>query len=88
MDISRKTLMRRAGLLKEGQKITFKGTKTDQLYRIVKDEWSPMIIANGKQYAVDAEVMRSDLQNPVVIAVDDDGEEHEINVSDIEFIQL
>jgi hypothetical protein len=88
MDISRKTLMRRAGLLKEGQRITFNGTKTDQLYNIVKDEENAMIFANGKHYGVDAEMMRSDLQNPVVIAMDEDGEEYDINVSDIEFIEL
>lgn len=88
MDISRKTLMKRAGLLKEGQRISFKGTKTNQLYNIVKDEENAMIFANGKHYGVDAEDMRNDLQNPVVIGMDEDGGEHEINVADIEFIEL
>lgn len=47
-----------------------------------------MIFANGEHYGVDAEDMRNDLQNPVVIGIDEDGGEHEINVSDIEFIEL
>jgi len=87
MDISRKTLMRRAGLLKEGR-ITFNGTKADQLYRIIKDDENAMVFANGKQYGVDAEEMRHDLQNPVIIGYDEDGGEHDIRVADIEFIEL
>jgi hypothetical protein len=88
MDISRITLMRRAGLLKEGQRITFNGTKADQLYRIVKDNENALIFANGKHYGVDGEEMRNDLQNPVIIGYDEDGGEHDINVSDIEFIEM
>jgi len=80
--------MRRAGLLKEGQRIAFKGNKTDQLYRLVKDEENATVFANGKHYGVNAEDMRNDLQNPVIIGMDEDGEEHDINVSDIEFIEL
>ena len=80
--------MKRAGLLIEGQRITFNGTKANQLYAIVHDSENAMIFANGKQYGVDAEDMRNNLQNPVVIGIDEDGGEHDINVSDIEFIEL
>lgn len=85
--MTKQRLQELAGIIREGR-VPFKGTKTDQLYRIVKDEWNAMIFANGKLYAVDPENMRNDLQNPVVIAVDEDGEEFDINVSDIEFIEL
>jgi hypothetical protein len=88
MKLTKITLMRRAGLLKEGQRITFNGTKADQLYRIVKDNENALIFANGKEYGVDGEEMRNDLQNPVIIGYDEDGGEHDINVSDIEFIEL
>ena len=91
MDISKITLMRRAGLLLEGQRIAFNGTKVDQLYNIVRGDgtgdWEVMVFANGKHYAISTEEMRSNLQNPVIIGMDEDGKEHEIRVSDIEFIK-
>ena len=87
MDISRKTLMKRAGLLKEGR-VSFNGTITNQLYNIVKDDGDALIFANGQHYGINVEDMRNDLQNPTIIAIDDDGGEHEVDVTDIEFIEL
>lgn len=74
--------------LKEGRRVSFKGTKVNQLYNIVKDEWNPMVFVNGKLYAVEPENMRHDLQDTYVLGVDEDGEEYDIDVSDIEFIEL
>lgn len=73
---------------KRERRISFKGNKTNQLYNIVKGAENSMIFANGKHYSVDVEEMRHDLQNPTVIATDEDGEEFEIKVSDIEFIEI
>lgn len=70
------------------RRIPFKGTKTNQLYRIIKDVENATIFANNKNYTIDAESMRNDLQNSVVIAMDDDGEEFDVNVKDIEFIEI
>jgi len=79
--------MKRAGLLKEGR-VSFNGTKADQLYRIVKDNENAMVFARGKHYGVDAEDMLNDLQSLIIYGLDEDGGEHEINVADIEFIEL
>ena len=70
------------------KRISFKGNKTNQIYNIVKGNKNAMIFAKDGYYSVDAEDMRNDLQNPVVIGLDQDGGEHNINVSDIEFIEL
>ena len=88
MDLTRKRLMERAGLLKEGRRVTFKGTIVNQLYNIIKSDSNPMIFADGKPYSIDAESMRNDLQNHVVMGTGEDGEEAEINVADIEFVEL
>lgn len=79
--------MQLAGLIKEGR-VSFNGTTTNQLYNIVKDDGDALIFANGKHYGINVEDMRNDLQNPTIIAIDDDGGEHEIDVTDIEFIEL
>ena len=83
--------MKRAGLLKEGQRIPFKGTKVDQLYNIVRGDgtgdWELMVFAKGKHYVISTEEMRSNLQNPVINGTDEDGGEHDIRVADIEFIE-
>jgi len=96
MDISRITLMRRAGLLKEGQRITFNGTKASQLYDIVKDNENALIFANGKEYGIDMENLAAQgdprqvnvTDDTMIIGMDEDGGEHDINVSDIEFIEM
>jgi hypothetical protein len=75
-------------LIKEGRRVSFNGTITNQLYSIVKNDGDALIFANGQHYSIDVEGMRNDLQNPTIIAMDDDGGEHDINVSDIEFIEL
>lgn len=73
--------------LEEGRK-PFKGKKVNDLYRIIKNESYPMIFANGMTLSVEPDDLRSDLQNTSVIATDSDGEEIEVQVSDIEFIEF
>lgn len=70
------------------RRIPFKGKTTNDLYNIVKADANAMVFANGNHYSVDAEDMRNDLRNPSIIVTDEDGEEFEIKVSDIEFIEL
>ena len=70
------------------RRIPFKGKTTNDLYNIVKADANAMVFANGNRYSVDAEDMRNDLRNPSIIVTDEDGEEFEIKVSDIEFIEL
>ena len=54
----------------------------------MKDDGDALIFANGQHYGINVEDMRNDLQNPTIIAIDDDGGEHEVDVADIEFIEL
>lgn len=77
-----------SGMTVNERKVPFKGTKTDQLYRIVKDNKDALIFANDTYYSINVEEMLYDLQDPVITGMDDDGAEFEINVSDIEFIEL
>jgi len=75
-------------ILKKNGRILFNGTKTNQLYRIVKDFPNSIIFANGKHYGIDVEDMRENPKEPIIIAMDQDGEEFEIYVECVEFIDL
>ena len=76
------------GRLKKNGRILFNGTKTNQLYRIVKDFPNSIIFANGKHYGIDVVDMRENPKEPIIIAMDQDGEEFEIYVECVEFIDL
>ena len=47
-----------------------------------------IIFANGKHYGIDVEDMRENPKEPIIIAMDQDGEEFEIYVECVEFIDL
>jgi hypothetical protein len=71
------------------KRVSFKGKKTNDLYRIVKDNPDALVFANGKMYSIiDPEEMKADLQNDSTFVNDEDGEEFEIKIEDIEFIEL
>jgi hypothetical protein len=71
------------------KRITFKGKKVNDLYRIVKDADNAMVFVDGNHYSVlDPEEMRNDLQNDITYVYDEDGEEKEIRIADIEFIEM
>jgi len=70
------------------RRISFRGKTTNDLYRIVKNDPNSMVFANGKLYSVEPENMRHDLKSPYILGGDEDGEEYEIAVSDIEFIEI
>jgi len=76
------------GTLKKNRRILFNGTKTNQLYRIVKDFPNSLIFANGEHYGIDVEDMRENLKEPIIIGMNKDGEEFEIYVEYVEFIEL
>jgi len=76
------------GTLKKNGRILFNGTKTNQLYRIVKDFPNSLIFANGEHYSIDVEDMRENLKEPIIIGMNKDGEEFEIYVEYVEFIEL
>jgi len=72
-----------------GRRVLFKGKKTDDLYKIVKNDPDASVFANGKMYSIiDPEEMKADLQNDSAFFTDKDGEEFEIKIKDIEFIEL
>jgi hypothetical protein len=83
-----RSLIREEIKMMQERRIPFKGKTTNDLYKIVKADANAMVFANGNHYSVDAENMRNDLRNPSIIVTDEDGEEFEIKVSDIEFIEL
>ena len=71
------------------KRISFRGKTTNDLYRIVKNDPNSMVFANGKHYSIlDPSEMRNDLKNDSTYVYDKDGEEYEIKVSDIEFIEI
>jgi hypothetical protein len=76
------------GALKKNRRILFNGTKTNQLYRIVKDFPNSLIFVHGEHYGIDAEDMRENLKEPIIIGMNKDGEEFEIYVEYVEFIEL
>ena len=91
MKLSKNRLMELAGLATQGpsvRRIGFKGTTSNDVYRIIQGDENVMIFANGKHYGVDSEEMRHDLQSSVVIGYDEDGGEHDIRVAVIEFIEM
>lgn len=76
------------GFLNE-RRVPFKGKKTDDLYRIVKDDDKALVFVSGNYYSIlDPEEMRNDLQNDMTYVYDKDGGEKEIRIADIEFIEL
>ena len=71
------------------RRISFKGKKTNDLYKIVKTNQDALVFAKGKHYSImDPEEMRNDLQNDSTFLYDEDGGEHEVKIEDIEFIEL
>jgi len=78
--------------MSEGVKrIKFKGKKVNDLYNILKptDNDDAMIFANHKEYSInDMDELRNDLHATTIFVNDEDGAEHEIKVSDIEFVEI
>jgi len=70
------------------RRVTFKGRVTNDLYNLIKNDPNAMIFSNGKYYAVDPEEMRHDLRSDSIYGSDEDGEEYEIQIRDIEFIEF
>ena len=71
------------------RRVPFKGKKTNDLYRIVKNDPDAMLFVNGKHYSImDPEEMKNDLQSDSTSVYDEDGGEHEVKIEDIEFIEL
>ncbi len=70
------------------KRITFKGTKVSDLYKLIKNADSVEFFAKGKTYGIEADDIKHDLNDKVVFGFDDDGGEHEIKVQDIEFVEL
>ncbi len=71
------------------KRISFRGKTTNDLYKIIKNDPGSMVFANGNHYSIlDPEEMRHDLKNDSTFVYDEDGGEHEIKVSDIEFLEI
>ena len=71
------------------RRVSFKGKRINDLYRIIKDDSNAMIFANGKHFSVgDIDELKNDLQSDTVYLYGDDGEEAEVKIQDIEFIDL
>lgn len=75
-------------LLNEGRRVTFKGRVTNDLYNLIKSDPDAMIFSDGKYYTVDPDEMRHDLRSDSTYGTDEDGEEYEIQIRDIEFIEF
>ena len=74
--------------LNEGRRVTFKGRVTNDLYNLIKSDPYAMIFSDGKYYTVDPEELRHDLKSDLIYGTDEDGEEYEIQIRDIEFIEF
>jgi len=72
------------------KKIKFKGKKVNDLYRIIKDNDTVMVILDkGKEYSIDdIDEIRNDLNASTIFCSDEDGKEVEINISDIQSIEI
>lgn len=75
--------------LNESEK-AFKGRTMKDLYKMIKDAETAMILANGAEYAIDVAYLDSqgwDAKDDFVYATDPDGEEHEIQLDQIETVK-
>jgi hypothetical protein len=82
------TKKKRLSRLNEGRRVTFKGRVTNDLYNLIKSDPDAMIFSDGKYYTVDPEELRHDLKSDLIYGTDEDGEEYEIQIRDIEFIEF
>lgn len=74
--------------LNEGR-VSFKGKTISDLYKVIKNKKSVMIFVNGSYYSIDdPNELKNDLESDLVYGYDKDGEEHELEVADIEFIEI
>lgn len=70
------------------KRITFRGKKVSDLYKLIKKAEDVQIFANNKEYAVFSNELKDDLNSDSFFALDKDGEEYEIDVKDVEFIEI
>jgi hypothetical protein len=71
------------------RRVSFKGKTTNDLYKIVKNDPDVIVFANGKHYSIiDPSEMKNDLKSDTTFVNDEDGEEFEVKIEDIEFIEL
>ena len=71
------------------RRVSFKGKTTNDLYKIVKNDTDAIVFANGKHYSIiDPEEMKNDLKSDTTFVTDEDGEEFEVKIEDIEFVEL
>ena len=69
-------------------RIDFNGKTASDLYQIVKDDEFPLIFANNTYYSIEESELSDDLTSDSVICITKDGEESNVLVSDIEFVEL
>ena len=70
------------------RRVSFKGKKVSDLYKIIKNVDSAEFFANGKHYGIEPDDIKHDLNDTTVFGFDQDGGEHEIKIHDIEFVEL
>jgi len=71
------------------KRINFKGKTAGDLLKVIKNVKSAEFFANGRHYGITPEDINSkQLKDKSVFGTDEDGGEHEIELSDIEFIEI
>lgn len=85
---SMKSLLKESGLIQE-RRIQFTGITANQLLNTIKpiEKEEFLIFANNKYYSIDVDEIRHDPDQPTIFGLDDNGNEKEIKVKDIEFIE-
>jgi len=69
-------------------RVPFRGTTADDLYRIVKNKPNAIVVVNGMQYSVDVDDIADNLSSELTYVLDDSGRSKEVAISDIKFIEL
>jgi hypothetical protein len=72
----------------KGKRIEFRGNNSGDLFDAVKGMKNPQFFVNGKFYNIyDVTDLKQDSYFRYAYLMDEDGEEHEIKISDIEFVE-